>query len=122
MNNPVNWFEIYVQDMDRAKIFYEAVFGWRLSKLEGSEFDMWAFPMSQGKAGATGALIKIPGYPSGNNSVVIYFSCDDCAVEANKATLAGGKIETEKKLVGPYGCITLVNDTEGNVIGLHSMK
>jgi len=26
MNNPVCWFEIYVQDMDRAKKFYEMVF------------------------------------------------------------------------------------------------
>ena len=25
MNNPVGWFEIYVQDMERAKAFYEAV-------------------------------------------------------------------------------------------------
>jgi hypothetical protein len=25
MQNPVGWFEIYVQDMPRAKAFYEAV-------------------------------------------------------------------------------------------------
>lgn len=33
-NNPVVWFEIYVQDMNRARAFYEAVFGVRLEKLE----------------------------------------------------------------------------------------
>jgi predicted enzyme related to lactoylglutathione lyase len=27
MNNPVGWFEIYVDDMPRAKAFYETVFG-----------------------------------------------------------------------------------------------
>ena len=26
-SNPVGWFEIYVQDMNRAKAFYESVFG-----------------------------------------------------------------------------------------------
>ena len=34
MNNPVGWFEIYVQDMDRAKAFYEKLLGIKLSKLD----------------------------------------------------------------------------------------
>jgi len=33
-NNPVGWFEIYVDDMPRAKRFYEAVFGVPLTKLD----------------------------------------------------------------------------------------
>ena len=121
MNNPVSWFEIYVQDMGRAKAFYEAVFGIQLTKLAGTEFEMWAFPMRQDGFGASGSLVKIPGYPSGANSVVVYFSCADCALEAEKAARSGGQIETGKKSVGQYGHIALVIDTEGNVIGLHSM-
>ena len=31
--NPVVWFEIYVQDMDRARAFYETVFDCRLEAL-----------------------------------------------------------------------------------------
>lgn len=122
MNNPVNWFEIYVQDMERAKAFYGAVFGVQLTKLEGTEFEMWAFPMRQDGSGASGSLVKIPGYPSGNNSVVVYFDCTDCAVEAEKAANSGGQIETGKKSVGKYGHIALVIDTEGNIIGLHSAQ
>ena len=53
---------------------------------------------------------------------MIYFSCIDCAVEAEKAARSGGKIETAKKSVGQYGYIALVIDTEGNIIGLHSMQ
>ena len=121
MDNPVSWFEIYVQDMERAKAFYEAVFGIQLTKLEGTEFEMWAFPMHQDGSGASGALAKIRGYPSGANSVVVYFSCADCAVEAERAVKSGGQIETGKKSVGQYGHIALVIDTEGNLIGLHSM-
>jgi uncharacterized protein len=45
-NNPVGWFEIYVQDMGRAKVFYESVFGAPLAKLDGpAEMEIWAFPM-----------------------------------------------------------------------------
>ena len=122
MDNPVKWFEIYVQDMARAKAFYQAVFGMQLTKLEGTEFEMWAFTMQPDSYGAAGALIKMPGYPSGGNSTIVYFHCDDCAVEAEKAANAGGHIETPKKSIRQYGHIALVVDTEGNMIGLHSMS
>ena len=55
MQNPVGWFEIYVQDLQRAKAFYEAVLVVKLEKLEApgsSPVDMWAFPMQQGGTGA----------------------------------------------------------------------
>jgi predicted enzyme related to lactoylglutathione lyase len=121
-SNPVGWFEIYVQDMDRAKAFYEAVFGVQLSKLGGTALDMLAFPMQQGGSGATGALVRMPGFPSGANSVLVYFVCADCAVEAARAAKAGGRIEKDKFSIGQYGYIAHVVDTEGNMIGLHSMQ
>lgn len=122
MNNPIAWFEIYVQDMARAKAFYEAVFGVPLTKLDSTEFEMWGFPIQQESYGASGALIKIPGHPSGANSVIVYFSCTDCEVEAGRVVQAGGKIETGKKAIGQYGYIALAIDTEGNIFGLHSMQ
>jgi hypothetical protein len=122
MSNPVGWFEIYVDDMNRAKLFYEAVFGHQLQQLEGTEFEMWAFPMQQESYGAAGALVELPGYPSGANGTIVYFHCADCAAEAERAEMAGGRIETPKKSVGQYGFIALVVDTEGNMIGLHSMQ
>lgn len=120
--NPVGWFEIYVQDMDRAKAFYQQVFGAELSKLDGVDVDMWTFPMQSERPGAAGALVRMPGFPSGGNSVLVYFNCDDCAVQAGKALSAGGKVEKEKFSIGQYGHIALVTDTEGNMIGLHSMQ
>lgn len=126
MRNPVGWFEIYVQDMQRAKAFYEAVFDTQFSKLENPGqppgMEMWAFPMHQGAIGATGALVRMPGFDAGANSVIVYFMCADCAVEAAKAEKAGGRIEKPKTAIGQYGHIALVYDTEGNVIGLHSMS
>ncbi len=124
MNNPVGWFEIYVEDMGRAKSFYEAMLEVALSKLESpveDEIEMWAFPMAFEQFGASGALVRMPGFSSGANSVLIYFSCADCAVEAARAEKAGGKIFKPKMSIGEYGHIALVTDTEGNMIGLHSM-
>jgi predicted enzyme related to lactoylglutathione lyase len=51
----------------------------------------------------------------------VYFSCEDCAVEAARATANGGSIFKEKMSIGEHGFIALVFDTEGNMIGLHSM-
>jgi predicted enzyme related to lactoylglutathione lyase len=121
-SNPVGWFEIYVQDMVRAKAFYETVFGTQLEKLDSPEIEMWTFPMQPERYGAPGALVRMPGFPSGGNSVLVYFSCEDCAVEAGKATSAGGKLEKAKFSIGQYGFIALIIDTEGNMIGLHSMQ
>lgn len=124
MSNPVVWFEIYVQDMDRAKAFYESMLSLSLEKLENPgmdmEIEMWSFPMDMRAAGASGALVKIQDMPTGVNSVLVYFSCEDCAVVAEKALKAGGNIEKPKTSIGQYGHIALVSDTEGNIVGLHS--
>lgn len=121
-NNPVCWFEIYVQDMARAKAFYEAVFAVQLTRLENPDLEMWTFPMQQDGYGATGALVRMEGFASGDNSVLVYFSCADCAVEADKAAKAGGRVHKDKMSIGPHGFIALVTDSEGNMIGLHSMQ
>ena len=116
------WFEIYVQDINRAKAFYESVFQIKLEHLNNPEVDLWAFPMEMGKWGAGGALVKMEGVSSGCNSTIIYFSCEDCAVESARVMSAGGKIQREKWSIGEYGFIALAVDSEGNVIGLHSLK
>lgn len=120
--NAVGWFEIYVDDMTRAKNFYETVFQRKLEKLQSPEIEMWAFAGDMNSYGTPGSLVKMPGFPAGRNGVIVYFSCDDCAVEEGRAKNAGGKVEKPKFSIGPYGFISLVYDTEGNMIGLHSMK
>ncbi len=120
--NPVVWFEIYVQDMARARAFYEAVLGVTLSKVEDTPLDMLSFPMHPDGQGAAGALVRMPGVASGGSGVLVYFGCADCAVEAGRAAAAGGRVEKAKFSIGRYGHIALVVDTEGNTIGLHSMQ
>ncbi|MBI5430480.1 MAG: VOC family protein [Nitrosomonadales bacterium] len=121
-NNPVNWFEIYVQDMARAKRFYESVLQTKLEKLDSGDLEMWGFPMDMGRFGASGSLVRIEGAPSGGNSTLVYFSCADCAVGEERIRAAGGQIHKTKFPIGKYGFIVLATDTEGNMFGLHSMQ
>lgn len=124
--NPVGWFEIYVQDMPRAVAFYEAMLEIKLENMPTSDpetwpdLEMWTFPMSE-EYGATGALCKMGGCSSGGGGTLVYFSCEDCAVNAARAAANGGSIFKEKMPIGEHGFIALVLDTEGNMIGLHSM-
>jgi predicted enzyme related to lactoylglutathione lyase len=120
--NPVGWFEIYVQDMERAKEFYTSVFQTKFERVNNPEIELWAFPMNMESTGASGALVKMTGFPSGGNSTLVYFSCVDCATEAGRVIQAGGRIQKEKFSIGEYGFIALALDTEGNMFGLHSMK
>ena len=123
--NPVGWFELYVDDLDRATAFYEATFDTTLEPLNmtdvpGPAIQMRTFPMSEHGGGAAGALVKMDGFAPAPGGTLVYFSCEDCAVEAARAAAAGGRVQREKQSIGPYGFMALVHDPEGNLIGLHS--
>ncbi|MBP9805770.1 MAG: VOC family protein [Candidatus Accumulibacter sp.] len=128
-SNPVVWFEIYVQDMQRAKSFYEAVFNITLERMPAPtaemNMEMWAFPSDKATAqtsyGACGMLVKTEGLPSSSGGTVVYFGCKDCAAEASRVAKNGGAVVKEKMSIGEHGFIALARDTEGNMIGFHSM-
>jgi len=121
-NNPVDWFEIYVDDLSRASAFYEAVLGVKLSALDNGDVNMRVFPMGVNRSGAAGALVHMDGFPAGGNSTLVYFFSEDCAIEQQRVTENGGRIQKSKQSIGEHGFISLVIDTEGNMFGLHSMK
>lgn len=120
------WFEIYVDDMERAKTFYETVFQVELGALpmpEGSEdMEMLAFPMDMEAVGASGALVKMAGFGPGVGGTILYMNSEDCSVEEGRVAEVGGEVVKPKEDIGEYGFISLVKDSEGNIIGLHSMK
>lgn len=121
MANPVNWFEIYVDDMERAKAFYQAVCGVELMNLPSpDEGEMWVFPMEEGGAGAAGSLVKHPQGKPGMGGTMVYISCEDCANEAGRVAENGGTLMQEKMSIGEFGFIAIFEDTEGNAVGLHS--
>ena len=124
--NPVGWFEIYVEDMDRAQKFYEEVFRTELVNLADptdQSMKMMAFPFSmEDLPGASGTLVWQEGMPSGGNSTIIYFSSLDCSVEEGRVEAAGGKVLQQKMSIGEHGFMSLMEDTEGNTVGIHSMN
>lgn len=123
--NPVGWFELYVNDMTRAKAFYQAVFQRELFDLPtwpGNDTQMAVFGMDMEATGAAGALVKSATTPPTPGSTTVYFSCVDCATEAARAAAAGGTVLEPKTSIGEYGFYAKVRDTEGNVIGLHSRQ
>ncbi len=123
--NAVGWFVIYVSDLPRAKKFYEAVFKRPMENMAtapGSDMQMCLFSMNPEGPGAPGALVKSPKMKPGGGGTLVYFSCEDCAVEATRAKASGGTLLESKKSIGEHGFIAFVQDTEGNMIGLHSLK
>lgn len=123
-HNMVGWFEIPVQEMERAKKFYEEVFDISISVHDLGGIIMGWFPGVQGKTGSSGSLVKHEMYtPSDTAGPLLYFSCNDLAVELAKVTNAGGSIiQLKKEIGGGHGFMALLTDTEGNRIALHSLQ
>ena len=124
--NVVNWFEIYVNDMNRAKKFYETVLLKELMDLpmpdNAAGGQMLAFPWVENAPYAAGALVKHQmGKPSSSGTIV-YFACNDCSEELSRVEAAGGKVIAPKFAIGQHGFCGIASDTEGNTIGFHSTK
>ncbi|MFO0095367.1 MAG: VOC family protein [Gemmatimonadaceae bacterium] len=124
MPNAVGWFDLYVDDLDRATKFYEAVFQHTLEPIGDptGETIMRGFPASMQGYGAAGALVKAPHARPGAGGTLLYFSVDDCAVEQARVTEAGGTLVRPKFSIGQFGWVALCIDTEGNPFGISSMK
>ena len=97
--NTIGWFDIYVQDMDRAVEFYESVLGNKMQRLEdptGSS-QMMAFPADENsmqRYGALGALVKMDGVQPGAGGTLVYFQSEDCSLEEARVVAAGADGQT----------------------------
>lgn len=123
LNNPVGWFEIYVNDLGRAQKFYETVLDIKMQDLPdpgNAGIKMTAFPMKMDAPNASGSLVKMQDMKAGGNSTIVYFTSEDCAKEEAQVEKAGGKVFKKKMSIGEYGFISLCTDTEGNMFGIHS--
>lgn len=123
-SNVIGWFDIYVEDMDRAVGFYEAVFKQKLAQIGDptGETQMMSFPADMKSYGASGALVRSSHSRPGVGGTLVYFSVEDCAVEQSRVGAAGGKVVRPKFSIGEFGWVTLCEDTEGNMFGLSSLK
>jgi predicted enzyme related to lactoylglutathione lyase len=127
MKNAVNWFEIYTSDFKRAKEFYTAVFQCKLTDTPTNsdrhrEMEYAVFPGAENSESVGGALVRIDEAKPGIGGTLVYFAAEEINAELRRVEAAGGKIIRPKLRVGDFGFIALVEDTEGNMIGLRSMK
>ncbi|MDA9316879.1 VOC family protein [Polaribacter sp.] len=120
--NLVNWFDIHVSNLNKAKTFYETVFDIKLTDFPVEFGKQSGFPFDSKGLNITGALVETEGFVASNNNTVVYFDSEDCIVEAEKTVKAGGKIIRPKRAIGPFGFVAILMDIDGNAIGLHSKK
>jgi uncharacterized protein len=117
--NPVDWFEIPVTDITRAKRFYEDVFGLQISLNKMGPLEMGWFPMENNVYGSTGSLVKAEGYVPSHNGILVYFGVPDIETVLERIKHNGGKVLLPKTSIGEYGFIAHFEDSEGNRVALH---
>jgi len=121
-NNMIVWFEIPVNNMDRAKSFYEKVFQIEINIVDFGGLLMGWFPdRGQENHGANGTLIKQESYVPSQEGTLVYFASEDVQIELDRVEAAGGKIYQPKTEISPeHGFMGVFIDTEGNRVALHS--
>ncbi|MBS3913714.1 MAG: VOC family protein [Bacteroidetes bacterium] len=122
--NSLNWFEIPVKDLTRAKRFYEAIFGIKMQEMEMMGMKMAFFPAEPTSGKVNGGLAKSKMHRPSKAGVVIYLNANpDLKTALSKVEKAGGKVTMPKtKISKDIGSMAFFVDTEGNTIGLHSSK
>ena len=117
----VIWFEIPVNDLERAKEFYEAVFPVKLVPQGKKTTKRYLFPMKPDSFGASGTIVKGDKYIPSPNGTLVYFCVEDIDATRIKVLAHGGKVLEPKTSINEYGFTGKFQDCEGNNIGIHSM-
>jgi predicted enzyme related to lactoylglutathione lyase len=120
--NTLNWFEISVTDISRAKNFYETIFNIRMETSNMMGMDMAFFPMEMGNGKAGGCLCKSDQHKPSADGVKLYLNGNpDLSTALSKVEVSGGKIIMPKtKISDDIGYMASFVDTEGNTIAIHS--
>ncbi len=119
--NILGWVDIPVANLKRAIKFYSAVLGAKVTHRKMAGFEFGLLPYYQSKV--SGCLVKIKDNKPSKNGPMIYLSVGPHHDRAEKAVLKNrGKILLKKHQIGPHGFRSVILDSEGNRIALHSDK
>lgn len=120
--NTINWFEVSVSDMARAKKFYEAIFSIKLEQMDMMGMKMAMFPSESMNGKVSGALVEGQMHKPSADGAKLYFNGNpDLGVALGKVEAAGGKIMMPKtKISDDIGYMAFFTDSEGNAVALHS--
>lgn len=120
MKHPVGYFEIPVNDLERARKFYEGVFSCSLEQAIIDNNEMALFAFHDQAMGITGALVKGDSYIPSKEGSRLYFNTDDLDETLARVLAGGGAVLYPKTSIGDLGWVAEFEDTEGNCIALHS--
>jgi uncharacterized protein len=120
MMSHVVYFEIPVADLDRAVVFYDAVFGCTLERAVVDGHSMAFFPSGSDASGVSGALVAGDSYVPGQMGARVYFAASDIDAVLARVERAGGRTLYPKTNIGQRGIVAEFEDSEGNCIALHS--
>lgn len=122
--NAINWFEICVNDINRAKKFYETVLDIKMEVMDMMGMKMAGFPTDPMSGKVGGAIVQGSMHKPGMDGTVIYLNGNpDLAVALGKIEGAGEKILMPKTQITPeIGYMAFFVDTEGNRMALHSQN
>ena len=120
--NSLNWFEIPVSDLARAKKFYETIFGITMDEMEMMGMKMAFFPYDPAAGKVGGGLAQGDMYkPNADGSKIYLNGNPDLGIALGKVEAAGGKVVMPNMQISPeIGYMAFFMDTEGNTVGLHS--
>jgi predicted enzyme related to lactoylglutathione lyase len=118
----VGFFEVHVDDFQRAQKFYHDVFGWEFSKSGGVPYEFYMIDnMNKGEMGLQEGGMRKRGKPLAQDSGVSGYVClimveaIDEALE--KIATHGGTVTTPKAHI-PAGYFAYTLDTKGNAFGV----
>ena len=120
--NALNWFEIPVIDISRAKNFYESIFEIKMEEMEMMGMKMAMFPYDPMGGKLSGGIAQSDMHKPSADGVKVYLNGNpDLDIALSKVEAAGGKVTMPKtKISDDIGYMAFFLDTEGNTLGLHS--
>lgn len=120
--NPVIYFEIPVNDLNRAESFQINVFGFNFEREVIDDYEMTFFPFEDTESGISGALAKGDIYKPTKEGVIIYFRTDNIDITLQKVKEQNGIILYPKTVNEKYGFIVAeFEDSEGNRIAVQQL-
>jgi uncharacterized protein len=109
-------FEIYTEEPEAVRPFYEKVFGWKIEKWDGP-IEYWVVTTGDEKElGINGGLLRPrEGQSAGTLNTVAVQSLDKAIDDINRE---GGRICVPKMAIPRIGWLAYAEDPAGNVFGL----
>ena len=123
----VAWHQVNTRDPEKAREFYEAVFGWNCESLETGGRDYWEWQLEEGKS--VGGMFRMgDDFPEEVPAHwIVYFAVEDADAATEKAKEGGAEVRAEPfdseagrfaVLTDPHGAaFAVINQGGGSVAG-----